>query len=314
MRYDYSKNDFTDAEKAEMFDAIFGTDFRAKPQVDPSICPHCLSETFVKNGHDKYGNQRFLCRNCGKIFISTTKTSPFHGLKIDKKQAILFLYCYHNNINLKETARITSISERECFRLRHHFASFFDTVSPEFTAEKSEYVQVDGLFYRENRKGQKQDPSDEDYRKPRHNGHSTTYTTERDCIIFGASESGKSFGIPCGKYENASFIRGFNLDDTVVFTDGKSCYNNISKWFNNVIHVKTDSKKLGMVNALHSRFRQFIRRFVSVSSKYLFNYIAMFLYKDNNKDGNSFKDLMQIITDNRNVLEVYKSDDFMQFA
>ncbi|WP_448378558.1 IS1/IS1595 family N-terminal zinc-binding domain-containing protein [Fervidobacterium sp.] len=41
-------------------------------------CPKCGSTNFYKNGHDKYGNQQFFCKNCKRTF----KLSYSHKRKI----------------------------------------------------------------------------------------------------------------------------------------------------------------------------------------------------------------------------------------
>ncbi|WP_448377097.1 IS1/IS1595 family N-terminal zinc-binding domain-containing protein [Fervidobacterium sp.] len=40
------------------------------PKLNPSTpsCPKCGSINFYKNGHDKYGNQQFLCKDCNHSF------------------------------------------------------------------------------------------------------------------------------------------------------------------------------------------------------------------------------------------------------
>lgn len=316
MKSDYANNDFTNDEKAEMFDAFFNCGNLKNMQVDAYKCPHCESKDIIKYGTDSAGHQRFQCKKCQKIFINSTNRTPFHDLKLDKKSIFMFLICYDNNKTLKETAKITGISERNCFRLRHRFASFYDAVTRGFKAQKGEEVQVDGTFYRENRKGKKQCPDDEKYRKPRYNGHQTTHMTMKECVIFGTSSSGKSFGWHAAHEERRNaivpIIRHFSLDNIEISTDGNRCYNNIEKLFNNSIHTVKSSKKLGMVNAVHARFRHFIRHFINVSSEYLSNYVSMFLLKENNKD-KSLYILLNTLYNNTYIVRPYMESDFMQY-
>ena len=35
-------------------------------------CPHCHSSKVVRNGHKK-GKQAYMCRDCGKSYVTTTK-------------------------------------------------------------------------------------------------------------------------------------------------------------------------------------------------------------------------------------------------
>ena len=32
-----------------------------------NCCPHCQSSNISKNGHDRYGQQMYLCKNCKKV-------------------------------------------------------------------------------------------------------------------------------------------------------------------------------------------------------------------------------------------------------
>uniref|UniRef100_UPI0014705BAC IS1 family transposase n=1 Tax=Bergeriella denitrificans TaxID=494 RepID=UPI0014705BAC len=41
-----------------------------------SCCPHCQSSQFVKNGKTD-GNQRYLCKECGRTFVESTGTILF---------------------------------------------------------------------------------------------------------------------------------------------------------------------------------------------------------------------------------------------
>lgn len=39
------------------------------------VCPHCGGVHVQRNGHRKDGAQKFVCRDCGKSFVSTTNTA-----------------------------------------------------------------------------------------------------------------------------------------------------------------------------------------------------------------------------------------------
>lgn len=45
---------------------------------DNPACPYCGGHHVVKNGH-KCGKQEYLCRQCGKTFVSTTHTLMAHS-------------------------------------------------------------------------------------------------------------------------------------------------------------------------------------------------------------------------------------------
>lgn len=62
-------NNLSDKEK-QTFISEISSQNTLKKVIEPkevTHCPHCESTHFVKNG-TKCGNQRYLCRDCKKVF------------------------------------------------------------------------------------------------------------------------------------------------------------------------------------------------------------------------------------------------------
>lgn len=80
-------------------------------------CPYCHAKKFVRNGH-KHGKQAYLCRCCGKSFVSTTGTLEYrsHLSKSDWAKAIDSTLKGDSLVSLCEEL---DISEPTAFRMRH---------------------------------------------------------------------------------------------------------------------------------------------------------------------------------------------------
>ena len=53
-------------------------------------CPYCGSTEAIRYGH-KCGKQRFLCKQCGRTFATTTQGQKSHPVQI-RRQAEYFLF------------------------------------------------------------------------------------------------------------------------------------------------------------------------------------------------------------------------------
>ena len=67
-------------------------------------CPHCESEKRVKNGKSRHGNQRFLCRACGK----TTGEVDLRRKPAIMREAALKHYL--EGVGLRATERLVGVS------------------------------------------------------------------------------------------------------------------------------------------------------------------------------------------------------------
>lgn len=65
-------------------------------------CPFCHDDHIVKNGKAK-GNQRYLCRNCGKSFSQQTQTPTAYSKK-ETKVWIDYIECMIKGYSLRRCA------------------------------------------------------------------------------------------------------------------------------------------------------------------------------------------------------------------
>ena len=80
-------------------------------------CPACGGKKIVRNGH-KHGKQAYLCRGCGRSFVSTTSTVMF----MSHQPASSWLTVISDTlegISLVKTAVKLGISPKTVFFMRH---------------------------------------------------------------------------------------------------------------------------------------------------------------------------------------------------
>ena len=77
---------------------------------DSSFCPYCQNKHIIKYGKDNKGNQRYLCKECSKIFssiigslLSYTKKQPYQWFE--------YIQSLFNGDTLARLADIAGISE-----------------------------------------------------------------------------------------------------------------------------------------------------------------------------------------------------------
>ncbi|MDB7991245.1 hypothetical protein PND93_06565 [Faecalicoccus pleomorphus] len=76
-----------------------------------SRCPHCGSFHFVKNGFNKKHRQKYLCRDCGKIFSDTTNTI-FSHTRSHYHTWTTFIACELNQMTLEQEVVATGKVKR----------------------------------------------------------------------------------------------------------------------------------------------------------------------------------------------------------
>ena len=80
-------------------------------------CPACGGKNIVRNGH-KHGKQAYLCRGCGRSFVSTTSTVMFMSHQ-PVSSWLTVISDTLDGISLAKTASKLGISTKTVFFMRH---------------------------------------------------------------------------------------------------------------------------------------------------------------------------------------------------
>jgi len=97
-----------------------------------TVCPHCHSEKVIKHGHDRKGNQRFMCAKCHKTFTPRTNSFMMHS-HISDDQWKRFIECEQSHMTLHEEADHIKHSVTTCFSMRR---KLYETIEQFYLATR----------------------------------------------------------------------------------------------------------------------------------------------------------------------------------
>ncbi len=262
-----------------------------------AFCRKCGASHIVKNGKDRRGHTRYLCRKCGATFSELTGTAVAGSHKDAttwKKYISLLLDGY----SIARSAKECSISPTTAFVWRHKILSALTkkSFSPCFRG----VIEMDEMYVRLSYKGNHKHSKGftmprpafkrgSDNRIPGNNAKASILClVERDKGFYGT--------IPCRGTINLPLLQQIFeekvSDESIVLTDGLRAYNQYFRT-TNVEHIVLPSNEgrpsvcgpyhINNVNALQRRFRRFLADYNGVSTKHLNNYLALFLWMENNR-------------------------------
>lgn len=273
---------------------------RAFDKTSLSICVHCGSTHFVKNGKDHKGNSRYLCRECGKSFTALTNTT----LNGTHKTADTWKTYIENMLeghSLAECANRCGISIPTAHIWRHKVLNALSEHS--FNHPYDGLMEMDEMFVRISYKGNHTKSNNFVMPRVAHkrggDGHDPSNKAKVSVVCVVERGKGFSGAIPCRGFINQPVLENlFNgklSDESVVMTDGLRAYKQFLDTTNaqHIILPRfggaiTKARVVGPyhlnnVNAMHSRFRSFLYPYKGVSTKFLNNYLALFLWLENHK-------------------------------
>lgn len=250
-------------------------------------CPHCASEHVVRFG--KYNNrQRYRCKCCNKTFTGTTNTVLYRTRKGD--EWITFVDCMFKGYSLRKSAEIVGVTWVTLFYWRHKLLSALKQMDFE---QFEGIVEVDETYFLYSQKGQRCISE----RKPRKRGGKSKHrgiSHEQVCVLVARDRTKATVSkVACMgrvvKSKVDSMIGSKLTSENVLVTDAWRAYMTYAKEkglehyrikSNDGKHVIKGLYHIQNVNGLHSRMKQWIDRFKGVSTKYLDNYLAWFLFID----------------------------------
>jgi len=249
-------------------------------------CPYCKTEDPIRWGRS-HGLSRFRCRNCKRTFNALTST-PLAHLR-HKEQWPVFAQTMIEGKSVRASAQACGVHYTTTFRWRHRFLRL-----PE---EKQAQVlrgiaEADETFLLRSKKGERGLQ-----RRGRKRGGKAAKpgrSSEQACILVARDRGGATASHVLSEFSKDTLVHVLQpvlAEDTLLCSDGHAVYKAfaaeagvVHKAVNASAGIRVVEKVFHIqnVNAYHSRFKTWIRRFNGVATKYLPNYLGWYRWLDGN--------------------------------
>ena len=258
-------------------------------EADPR-CPHCGSGRTEGWGRERNGLKRCRCLDCKRTFNPLTGT-PLARLR--KKECWLkYAGALNESLPVRKAGKVCKVSKNTAFKWRHRFLEALNYSKDQSLAGIAE---VDEIFLLESFKGQRKLP-----RKARKRGgvaEKPGLSAEQIPILIARDRTGAHIdGVLPDRSEAAvrPVLEGkLSKDDTLLCMDGDKAliafaeaegieYELIVASKGEHVHEKV--LHIQNVNAYGGRFKQWLRRFNGVATKYLQSYLGWRRWLESDED------------------------------
>ncbi len=276
---------FTKNELISLFNIALDSAKSNEPDMK-SDCRYCSSNKVILYGK-KHGKQRFMCKDCGRTFITTTCTiREMSHQPYDVWEGMIEDTLNGNSLSHSELR--LGISHQTAFNMRHKILLSLQDIERANPLMLQDVTELDETFVLECYKG-KSLPS---YvtRKPRKHGAKALkrgISNEFICICSGAQRKSNVFLKAVNRAKPSSIevsevFDGHIADGTLILTDGLRSYNVLEDvadcTIKNVTGEKTSFYNLNTVNSLHSFVKEQYKFYRGVATKYINRYCTLFEY------------------------------------
>lgn len=271
-----------DVIRAAAFDDAAGSAYEIER------CPRCGSVAVVKKGKSKNGEQRYLCRGCGRTFGMGSERI-LGTSRLPKETWMAYAECFVLMLPLRECARRCRVCLKTAYTMRHRLIECLSAYSPSFRVERGCGCELDETYFPESFKGNHAKGSFTMPRPSRHRGkqvHRRGLSRERICVMTGVNDSNETFLEVTGRGALSrgramDVLRGRIASGSVVATDRAAVYVNVLAELEVAAHEAYDPKDrsggtINRVNAVHSLLGAFMEPFRGVSTKHLGAYLDWF--------------------------------------
>jgi transposase-like protein len=266
-------------------------------------CIHCKSLNVRKFG--KYRNrQRYQCRSCRRTFNDLTGT-PLHRTQYIAKWGKYLKYMIEG-YSIRKCAELVEISKDTSFTWRHKVLHALLLIP---IAKLQGIIESDETYELFSNKGSRQLS-----REPRKRGGVATkrgISKEQVCILVTRDrlKSTSSQVVGLGRVNSDILQRsiGSRIDPESIFcSDEEPVFRAFcrkakllqvtinsqekNRVVNGIYHIQN-------VNAFHSRYKQWEKRFKGIATKYLDNYLAWFKFLDKTTNLENRKRINQLLLD-----------------
>lgn len=114
-----------DVVRAAMFDDAAGDGYEVER------CPRCGSVAIVKKGKSRNGEQRYLCRDCGRTFSGSTDRI-LGTSKLPRETWMAYAECFVLMLPLRECAGRCGVCLKTAWTMRHRLIECLKEYSPAF--------------------------------------------------------------------------------------------------------------------------------------------------------------------------------------
>ena len=256
------------------------------------VCPYCGCTHVVKKGYsDNKVTKRYLCRGCGKSFRRTTNSVLSNTRKAAEVWEQFILLTLQGE-TLAVCASRCKIAMGTAFTWRHKILAA--TAQDQTERKMSGIIEMDETFVNISYKG--------------NHKHSKTFTMPRKgfkrgsdnrshhkaCVLCGVERGGQTYGeVVCSGSITAKLLEQIIPEkvapDSVVITDGLRVYRKYFKtasqehWVVNAKVRKKGFYHINHINSFHARLKAYMSGYKGVATKYLNNYVSLFVWMENYK-------------------------------
>jgi transposase-like protein len=245
----------------------------------PHACPRCHSLHVHRDGHAD-GLQRYRCVSCARSFNALTGT-PLARLR-HRTKWLPYLDCMLQSGTVRHSAAMVGIHKNTSFRWRHRF---LHGTKHDRSLPLAGITEADETYLLESQKGSRR--LDRPARRRGGVARRRGLSHEHDCILVARDRAGRTVDFVTGRAP----LRPAHLQrclppvvapDVMLVTDGHPAYPAFARKAgiaHRAVNLSAGGRVAGAlhvqnVNAYHSRFKQWLRRFNGVASRYLPNYLG----------------------------------------
>lgn len=254
------------------------------------FCPKCGSFHFVKNGKLK-NHQRFICKEC-KTHFTEYKNTIFHLTKKDITLWKTYIKLMFEGYSIKKISEELGICIQTSFRWRHKILNILEN---RFMNDKlSGIVEIDETFVLNSHKGEHIIGIE-----GRKRGGASKYRgqSREQTGILVAIDRKKNVISQVYRYGKIStknvkdILKDRIKAKSILITDGCRAYNDFANENNFELIKMINEKKKGIyhinnVNNYHSLFKNFLKQFKGISTKYLNKYLGWYKFINQKNDIN----------------------------
>lgn len=178
-----------DVIRAAAFDDAAGSPYEVER------CPRCGSAAIVKKGKAGNGEQRYLCRGCGRTF-GMGSGRILGTSRLPRETWMAYAECFVLMLPLRECARRCHVRLKTACTMRCRLIGCLSAYSPSFKVERDRGCELDKTYFPESFKGNHAKGSFTMPRPSRHRGkqvHKRGLSREQICVMTGVNNSSETF-------------------------------------------------------------------------------------------------------------------------